>query len=183
MSGEEKIWKMKPIAMKVMPTPASAESSAARGVCRRIHAPKNEVDDLHHAAEKSRDERDFPGQIGVVRLAIDRPEDEKDEREKADRVHAEGQRRDRLARSLREPVRLPRVEEISRHERDRDAGQDAADHERIGQSRQLRAEPHDDDELAEIVDEESEKAVDIVRDKPSLRGMIFGRLVAAAGIK
>jgi ribosome assembly protein YihI (activator of Der GTPase) len=33
--------------------------------------------DFDHAAEKSRDERDFPCEVGVVRLAINRPEDEK----------------------------------------------------------------------------------------------------------
>jgi hypothetical protein len=43
MSGALKIWKMKPIEMKVIATPAKAERSAARGVCRRSQPPKKEV--------------------------------------------------------------------------------------------------------------------------------------------
>jgi hypothetical protein len=40
MSGFAKIWNTKPMAMKVMATPASAESMAARGVWRRTQSPK-----------------------------------------------------------------------------------------------------------------------------------------------
>ena len=43
MSGELKIWKMKPIEINVMAAPASAERSAARGVCRRTQAPQKEA--------------------------------------------------------------------------------------------------------------------------------------------
>ena len=43
ISGDVKIWKTNPIEMNVIATPASVESSAARGVLRRIHAPKKEV--------------------------------------------------------------------------------------------------------------------------------------------
>ena len=37
--GDAKIWRMKPMAMKVMAMPARAESRAARGVCLRIQSP------------------------------------------------------------------------------------------------------------------------------------------------
>ena len=43
MSGALKIWKMNPIEMKVMATPASAESSAARGVWRRSQPPQKDA--------------------------------------------------------------------------------------------------------------------------------------------
>ena len=41
IAGEAKIWKMNPMAMKVMATPARAERSAARGVWRRNQSPTN----------------------------------------------------------------------------------------------------------------------------------------------
>ena len=129
---------MNPIEMKVMPTPASAESSAARGVWRRIQPPQEGGGDLDHAAEESGDERDFPGEVGVVGLVIDRAENEEDEGEEADGVDAEGQGGDGLAGALGEPVRLPRIEEVSRDERDGDSGQDAADDQRLGQAGERR---------------------------------------------
>jgi hypothetical protein len=45
----------------------------------------------------------------------------------------------------------------------------ATDDERIGQAGQLRTQPHDHDELAQIVDEQPEEAVDIVRHEPSFQ--------------
>ena len=98
---------------------------------------------------------------------IDRPEDEKNEGEEAHRVHPERQRCDRLTGPLREPMGLPGVEQVSRDERDRNAGQDAAHHKRLRQTRDERAQAHDNDELAQIVDEESKEPVDVVRHKPS----------------
>ena len=118
--------------------------------------------DLDDAAEQSGHERDAPGQVRIVGLAPDRPHDEEDEGEEADRVDAERQRGDGLAGLAREPPGLPRIEKISRHERDRDARQDAADHERLGQAGDGRAQADDDDELAEVVDEQAEEAVDVV---------------------
>ena len=41
ISGDAKICRMNPMAMKVMAIPASAERSAARGVWRRSQSPAN----------------------------------------------------------------------------------------------------------------------------------------------
>ncbi|MFO0974362.1 MAG: hypothetical protein U1A27_13120 [Phycisphaerae bacterium] len=41
-SGRSKIWNANGLAMKTIPMPASADSSAARGVTRRTQAPMNE---------------------------------------------------------------------------------------------------------------------------------------------
>jgi hypothetical protein len=41
IAGDAKSWKMNPIAMNVIAIPASADSSAARGVTRRSQSPTN----------------------------------------------------------------------------------------------------------------------------------------------
>ncbi len=80
-----------------------------------------------------------------------------------------GERGDGLAGSLGEAVGLPGVKEISGDKRDRDAGQNAADDEGVGQAGQFGAEADDNDELAEVIDEKPKEAVDVVRDEPALQ--------------
>ncbi len=79
---------------------------------------------------------------------------------------------------------LPRIEEIARDERDRDAGQDVADDEVLRQSRDHRAQADDDHELAEVVDEEPKETVDVAGDKPGgrARASAWGRSVTSFSI-
>ena len=102
-----------------------------------------------------------------MRLAVDWAKDQKDEREEADGINAEGQGGHGPAGAFRQAARLPGVKEISKNQRQGDAGQDAAHDQRLRQARDDRTKADHDDELAEIVDEEAEETVDIVRDKPA----------------
>ncbi len=141
------------------------EQRGARRVLANPAAAKG-GGNLDDAAEQAGDEGDAPGEVGVVGLVVDRAHDEENEGEEADGVDAEGQRGDGPPGLAREAHGLPRVEEISGDEGDGDAGQDAADDEGIGQAGDTRAEADDDHELAQVVDEEAEEAIDVAGDKP-----------------
>jgi hypothetical protein len=129
--------------------------------------------DFEQAAKETCDEGDLPSQVGVVGFVVNRTENEEDEREKADRVNAEGKGGDRFARLLRKPVGLPGVKEVSRDERHRDSRKNATHHQALRQSRQCGAQTDDHDQLAKVIYEETEKAVDVVGDKPSPEERFF----------
>ena len=79
MAGMAKIWKTKPIEMKVMAMPASDESRAARGVCRRSQSPTEGSDALQNRTDQAGEQSGLPGQVRIFGLKVDRSNNQKNE--------------------------------------------------------------------------------------------------------
>ncbi|WP_041447142.1 hypothetical protein [Thiocystis violascens] len=104
----------------------------------------------------------MPGQFRVARVAVDRADDQEHEGHETDGIDAIGQcRHVGAAGAPREPARLPGIEEIPEDHRQGDRGQDLFGDLRRGETADDRPEQDDQHDLQEVVDEETEEAVQV----------------------
>ncbi len=125
------------------------------------------AEDFNDAVEKTSDEPDFPRPDRIFGLLINRQHDKKNKSEQAHRVDAVGQRGDVFTpRFARQSARLPGVEKIADQNRNRRARKNPAEDILVRQMNQLAAKTDDENELNQIIDHQTEKAVEIFAHEP-----------------
>jgi len=70
-------------------------------------------------------------------------------------------------RSIHQLLRLPGIEEVAQDHRDGGSGKDPPVDQAIRETANRRTEADNDNELNEVVDGQTEKAIDILRSEPA----------------
>ena len=149
------------------------EQRSARG--HPAHAFGDESgEDFNDAVEKTSDEPYFPRPDRIFGFLHDRQHDKKHVSKQAHGVDAVRKRGDILTpRFARQAARLPGIEKVAEQDRDRRAGKNPAEDILVRQMNQLAAKTDDKNELNQIIDHQTEKAVEIFAHEP---GWIEGSL-------
>jgi hypothetical protein len=139
------------------------------------HERARKLDQRRHEAGR---DADLPRDARRIRLAeafaqgsqLDRQHDEHHEREQRHRVDAVRQRGHVApAGARREPLRLPGVEGVADHDRQRRRRQDRVQQQVDREAEHAGAEAEDQQELDQVVDREAEEAVDVAGLEERLR--------------
>ena len=109
----------------------------------------------------------FPRPDRIFGFLHDRQHDKKHVSKQAHGVDAVRKRGDILTpRFARQAARLPGIEKVAEQDRDRRAGKNPAEDILVRQMNQLAAKTDDKNELNQIIDHQTEKAVEIFAHEP-----------------